>query len=761
VNSNVTFFDKSYRRGQEFAERHTMLVMLLFAGFFCLATIGLSQLRLDLSFRPLFASGHEIAEPTREFESVFGQSSGAWITAIVENASATTPTFFRSVSRMSDKVRSIPHVSEVSSITSVSSPQWEEGDISLINAIPRWLLEPEQQEKLELQIDSLLDGSRFVNWLVSADGSRLLVAARLDLPLDDLDGRREVIGEFKERIENEIVDGLEVQFTGVSVVELAYEEQVLRDQLIATTLTALVLTLLIYCGFRSLRAVIICLTPVSLAVPATLGLMGWMGQPVTIINTAIPAIIMVVGVADAVHMLTAWLESRGAGSSRLAATRTMMTVTGAACFFTTATTMGGFLSLLSADLVSVGGFGLSAAIGILIAWIANQVIVPIMARNINAGSSLPVSFLNTVVDKFINSLVSFAVTRPLRVIAIALVIAALCLAVIPSLKVDQRFNEELPESHPISRAQQVLETDFGGFLGPEISIRRVNGSSIIDNESLLTLDQFVSSLLTLADTRQVWSVQDLLIGHLTTSERAAALVDMRVNPAMSERVRELVNEDQNRLAVIVRIGDLGTHKANLYRDQIAQISQELWGSDYQVEVVGQWWLAQHGMRLLLKDMLTSLITALFIVLPMLWLVLRERRLFIAAAFANTLPLLAPLAFMAATGTVLRIGTVVVLAVALGIAVDNTLHIIIRLRSQLDSGGDVHQQIKNALQVTGRAVVFTTLALAGGFLSMMSNQLLAIRDMGMIATVAFIAAMLADLLVLPALYAIQTSWTKKT
>ena len=77
---------------------------------------------------------------------------------------------------------------------------------------------------------------------------------------------------------------------------------------------------------------------------------------------------------------------------------------------------------------------------------------------------------------------------------------------------------------------------------------------------------------------------------------------------------------------------------------------------------------------------------MLIVLPLMWLALRELRLFIAAALANLLPLALPLALMAATGITLRIGTSVVLAIALGIVVDNTLHIIIRLRAQAAGGG---------------------------------------------------------------------------
>ena len=63
-------------------------------------------------------------------------------------------------------------------------------------------------------------------------------------------------------------------------------------------------------------------------------------------------------------------------------------------------------------------------------------------------------------------------------------------------------------------------------------------------------------------------------------------------------------------------------------------------------------------------------------------------------------------------------------------------------------------MQQAMHGTGRAIVFTTLALVGGFLSMMGNELLAIRDMGLVAAVAFTAAMLADLLLLPAVYVLQ-------
>ena len=112
--------------------------------------------------------------------------------------------------------------------------------------------------------------------------------------------------------------------------------------------------LLLYLTLGSVPLVFASVLPVMLAVPATLGLMGWLSLPVTIINTVIPAIVLVIGVADAVHMVNAWRDARTRGDCNDVATRKMLRMTGKACFFTTITTIGGFIALTSAELRSVG-----------------------------------------------------------------------------------------------------------------------------------------------------------------------------------------------------------------------------------------------------------------------------------------------------------------------------------------------------------------------------------------------------------------------
>jgi predicted RND superfamily exporter protein len=735
------------------AARHRMVWAWVLLLLFAAATLGTSRLQLDLSFRPLFLSGDQHTAATREFESVFGQSSGAWILAVAENKGLAAADFLRNVTIMSEAVRDIPHVVEVSSLTTALVPVWNRDGLTFASPISEELLEAGEYEQFSARWESLLDGSPYVSRLVSADGSRLLIGGRLDLGLDELGARRAVVEEFKTEIESRAAPEIELYFTGVSVVELAYEEQILRDQLVATGLTLSIIILLLYWAFGRFSAVIICVVPVALAIPATLGMMGWLGHPVSIINTAIPAVILVVGVGDAVHMLTSYLESRGSGHSRRSAILTMLALTGAACFFTTLTTMGGFLALLAADLNSVGSFGLSAAIGILFAWLANRLLLPGLLRHLAAGTKLEPGLANAFASKLVDTCIGLALKRPRRVIVAALACAACCIAVIPFLQVDQYFNRELPPSHAVSIAQQTLESDFEGFLGPEISVQRVDGAPLMDDLSFQKLEEFVTVISAFPEVNSVRSLIDLLPDQHTAADRSAAIRQLHEDKRFSHQLRELINGDQDRLAVIVRVGDIGTDRASRLEESLTGLAKQVWGSDYRVEIVGQWWLAQQGMQLLLDDMLISFFTAMVIVLPIMFLVLRSRRLFVAAAAANLLPLLIPLAFMAATGTVLRIGTVVVLAVIIGIAVDNTFHLVMRLRSREASGPGESEGGSRSLEGTARAVVFTSFILAAGFLSMTTNQLLAIRDMGLVASVAILSTMFADLLVLPAVFAV--------
>jgi predicted RND superfamily exporter protein len=602
--------DTPYLRLHRVFDRYSMTVLFVFGLLVGSFAFGVLSLRFDMSFRPLFASGADIEGPTLEFEETFGQSSGAWIAAILENRGMQRADFVAELASVSDAVTELAGVDEVLSISSFTLPVWYEGSLAYTSPIPDILFDADKREYLDRHLENLLQDERLTGWLVNEDGQRMLVAARLNAPMQDLATRREVVTAFEELVSSSVGPDIGLYFTGVSVVELGYEKQVLYDQLVATALTTIVLMGLLFWTFRNVAAVAICLVPVTIALIVTLGVMGWFGIPITVINTTIPAIVLAIGVADAVHMLTAWLEARTKGFDRRGAVEVMLQKTGKACLFTTVTTMGGFAALMTASLMAVGSFGLTVAAGIFAAWVANQIVLPWTLRRIDLGAAYRTSPVHHVAERLLSTIVRTATSRKWTVTGIGFVLAIVAAALIPMVDIDQRFNEELPSDHPIAISQTVFEQDFGGFLGPDISIRKRDGTNLLDDDSQAALIAFTEAIEELPDTRHVWSVHTLLTEGLSFEYRALALENMRLMPELSQRIEELTDADYTRLAVLVRVGDIGTLRAAEYREEILAAIDAHWSDDYEVEVVGQWWLAQHGMRSLLRDMTVSLATAM-------------------------------------------------------------------------------------------------------------------------------------------------------
>jgi predicted RND superfamily exporter protein len=170
-------------------------------------------------------------------------------------------------------------------------------------------------------------------------------------------------------------------------------------------------------------------------------------------------------------------------------------------------------------------------------------------------------------------------------------------------------------------------------------------------------------------------------------------------------------------------------------------------------MVGQWWLAQRGMMNILNDMLSSFVTACIFILPIMALLLRNMRLFFISLLPNIFPMLAALAFMAIAEISVRIGTAMILAIALGIAIDDTIHFMIHLREQDSKSNDRNEIVKLTIAQTGKAILYTSVILVIGFISMLSNDLIAIQDMGIVASFTIIIALLADLFFVPAIYLI--------
>jgi uncharacterized protein len=648
-------------------------VLLLAAALAAAATPLLLRGSLDVSFRPLFADDEAASTATATFAAEFGQPGGAWIGAVVEPLPGVAPArLTAALAAAAMAAAALPGVAEVAPADGPDA--------------------------------------------VTGDGRYRLLLARLDIPLQDLAARTEAVNALRAQLDAVLGDHAILHHVGVSVVEAAYAEIVLRSLGVGLLLCIVAVALLLWLVFGTAGGVIVPLAGVTLALPLTLGLLAVAGQKLTIVNSMVPTMMLIIGVADAVHMLQAYTRRRQRREPHEAAVRGMYLDMALPCLLTTITTAFGFLALQTAGIAAVRDFGANVAIGVCTVYVMNLLLVPALLHALPVGW-LPVRATGTarLARRWTLHAAGIVRRRPLQLLGACGLAVVAMFAVLPTLDIAQRFNEEVSAAHPVRASQALLEREFGGFLGPELHITRSDGATI-DSAGLAAIAVAAAALHEVADI-------DRVDGPLTSPHGSAAL--------------------------FIRTGDIGSRAALvLGRAVEASVSAAL-GRDYRVRVVGEWWLAQLGMAGLLHDMVRSLTASALLVLPLLALALRSRRLILAAVLPNLLPLLAALAFMAAFGISVRIGTSMILAIALAIGVDDTIHMLTRIRAEQRRTGNAGTASRRAIGSAGTGIIFTSAVLIAGFLAMAATPLLAIRDMGIVAAATLLAALLADLYVAPA------------
>ena len=172
-------------------------------------------------------------------------------------------------------------------------------------------------------------------------------------------------------------------------------------------------------------------------------------------------------------------------------------------------------------------------------------------------------------------------------------------------------------------------------------------------------------------------------------------------------MQPIFNAQGTRVALLIRFGDIGSTRSVELGHEIKALARRELGRDYLSAVVGEWWLAQLGRNGLLRDMLASFFTSAPFVLPILAVGLRNRRLFLVGSRPTCCPCSFRWASCAATGITLRIGRAMILAIALAIAVDDTIHFLSRLRVEPLRESDPSAAVVAALRHAGPAMVYTS------------------------------------------------------
>ena len=751
-----------------------MAAVLVLTGLLGVAAL---RLRVDVSTEGLMPRWSEQRQVYERVKATFGSDKTAGI--FVEDQHLFTLDRLQKLRALNNALAILPGVQRIESLFTVSHIKGGGGWLEtgpLLDTIP------EDAEQLETKKIEALGNPLLAGSLLSADGKATLITLFLDEGESESSAHgSDEIGtkthnlNFERKIFQQIentLSGFEGEFDelfqiGSPILQVQMADNIMADQWFLLPLAGLLMLLLIGITQQNVHAAIIPLCNAVISTVWTLGLMALLDIPINMLNYIVPALILVVGATEDVHLFSEIEEARRQGKNNDMAVLAAGQTIGLTLLFTALTTTLGFAATGLSRIPILQQFAISAAIGMtcrsLMTFLFTPAYVRYFVKTVKAGTESPhrdpllKRFCNYLTAKIMDGLVG----RPAKVI---LIFGGLSIAGI-------FFSTRL-----------VLDNDVMSFLGKDSSVvKHINkvadklvGSKVFyltiqgnpgefkKADALQRLKEIDGQVSSLSGIDTATSIADYLClinremrggdeEHFTIPDNDALIAQYLLFFHPGD-LTPYVSADYSQANIVLRNNLNNSTQFNKLMNRIRElldsgrfgpITYTLTGKAVLVSsAVDKIAIGQAASLGALSIMLFTIVTVMFVSIRCGFLVLAANLFHVAVLFG----------LMGWASIPLNVGTCMVAAITVGIGIDDTLHLMIRYNRELKLLKNENKAIRKTLLAELPPVLVTSLGLAAGFFILSFSSFVPVQQFGLLSALVILLAALADLVLTPVMLA---------
>ena len=604
--------------------------------------------------------------------------------------------------------------------------------------------------------DDLLRGD-----LVSEDGTVTAIVVTFDEDRID-EVRGQVIDRIHQTVDARLPAGMEAFYNGSLEISEAYNRITLENTKELTPPILLLTIFAVYVMFRSWRVTGLVVVSILVSTVWTMGLFVLMGFKYNVLASMLPALVIVLAIADDVHIVQHFVhdlrETRDRKHAFLSSVEHLFTpLLGAS-----ATTALGLLSLATSNVHSVRTFGIGAATGVMVDFVMSLVFVPTLLTLVKIDTAPPPQ------ERWLmgpmRAIARFSVSHARPVLACAVVLAVIATAGMSRLRVDTNHINFFSERHALHRSADVIDRYLSGIYSFNILLEGPP-ESMKTPDALRRMEALREQLQRLPFVRKVVSVADYV--KRVNRELHGGHRDAAVVPASAEAIAQelfvfalsddgrvelerVVASDFSRAQMSVKLASMSS---DLVFEQINRAEElaaaAFAGSDITVTVTGAGRIFATLDHYLVVSQLSSFATAFVTVFAVIFVVFRSPRFGVLGVIANAVPVLAVLGLMGWMDISLNVATVMVASVALGIVDDDTIHFINRYRRETSRGAASAEAIELATIHEGRASLTTAIVNSLGFGLMVFSEYRPTAWFGGLLALTMAVAFIAEVFIVPA------------
>lgn len=723
--------------------------------------LAMFQLETDHTAGSFVSDEEEFVREFQETSEVFGRSETI-LYVVFHETNPYDRSFLQRLDSLTSYISGLRGVQNVLSLSNMPHLIRRGSDLVTSTVYDRGLTTEELRGRFE-QLP-FLEGL-----LLSDDGSATVMMVRIDPAFNATPERVDLVDRI-EAVAEEMPGA--ASLAGFPYLRTQYAKRVEREAPLFTVLALFISLFFLYITFRAWRAVVIPTLIVVLGIVWTFGLMAIFGQKMNIVTAVLPALIVIIGMANAIHLSTKFFDQYAALQDRKKAVVETVRTVGLATFLTCLTTAIGFAVLLLSGNRLLMGFGGFAAVGIMILYVLSVTIIPITYVRFRPPRENVTSLATH--DRFADYFDAKArVTQRFSGVFVAMagILVAVCLVGVTQISTDIFVFSDFYEDDPLRRNLAVFEEEFGGVLPMEVVVESERNGRFKSLGSMRRIENLQETLATFEPVGTAVSAVDLVKmgnqayfgGHpaayrLPSNYELPFLQDAlgqflgsRSDSSLVEKLPLFVDSTFSKTRIYLGVKDIGTERMNELADSIQTLASNTFsGDEYDVIVTGTAILSTRSGESLVRNLIVSLSAALAIISVLMAILFRSRTLTFISLAPNVIPLLIVGGAMGFAGITLKPSTALIFSLAFGIAVDDTIHFLAKYRIFRDEGLARDDAILQTLRDTGKAILFTSLILMSGFLVFTLSSFGGTVNMGALTALTLAVALLANLFLLPAL-----------
>ena len=660
------------------------------------------------------------------------------------------------VATITDIVQSTKGVESVTSLANIINIKTDEYGLEVGNLVDIYAL-PEMEEELMNLKNEVESNEMYKGVIVSNDGKSTIVMFTLATDVN----QEEVGKEIKEKIAAQNFSH-GITYGGLPMMMQELSTIIFNDMLWLIPSVAILLLIILFLSFKSVRGTILPLITVSIAITWTLGLMAILGYEITMIGGIIPVILFAVGSAYSIHVINHIRENQEEDyRKRILSSLGYLVLP---VFLSSLTTVFGFVSFIFGSyLTMIKDFGIFCAVGTFFSFILALTFIPALIsffptppRRVSDKESL-------LTKKFLRPLSSLVLKYPKYVLIfwISLVI----LGIIGTFKIDRSTNlaSFFNKKSETRIAEETLQEQFGGSAPVYVLFK----GDVHDPDFLAKMGDFSDFLKTNPHISHVTSIVDLIEqmneamgeGRKLPTDRAK-IEQLWFLLEGHEVMEQLVSDDLDEAIIQTRFSSINTNDTKKFIDEVEEYITAHQDENVTIQLSGIPSVYVNMDSSLLKSQLSSLSIAIVLVLLLISISLRSLKLGIMGIVPILVTVSAVFGFMGFTGISLDVATVSVASIVLGIGIDYSIHTISSFNYYFKIKNDIDYAIKNTICIIGKSIMINATAVGLGFSVLLFSHLIPMKFMGLLIAISMLLSSIGALTLLPIMIIINHNYKNK-